>query len=90
MADLSRREVITLLGAVALTPVVRSSERQPARTPAGPGFRVRTITAGTSLRSAADTQAAEAAIAFLKGARRVIGDAGYEVQTIRVATQPFL
>src|SRR5881628_1430297 len=90
MADLSRREVITLLGAVAVTPVVRSSERQPARTPAGPGFRVRTITAGTSLRSAADTQAAEAAIAFLKGARRVIGDAGYEVQTIRVATQPFL
>src|SRR5881296_2499389 len=90
MRDLSRRDVIALLGAVAVTPLARSSNRQPDRSGVGPGFRVRTITAGTNLRSLAHPQAVEAAIAFLKGARRVIGDAGYEVQTIRVATEPFL
>src|SRR5881296_1781727 len=90
MRDLSRRDVIALLGAVAVTPLARSSNRQPDRSGVGPGFRVRTITAGTNLRSLAHPQAVEAAIAFLKGARRVIGDAGYEVQTIRIATQPLL
>jgi uncharacterized protein (UPF0210 family) len=90
MADLSRRDVIALLGAVAVSRLARFGERPPAPAGAGPGFRVRTITAGTNLRGADDTRAVEAAIAFLKGARRVIGDAGYEVQTIRVATQPFL
>src|SRR3989454_7739606 len=32
----------------------------------------------------------EAALASLKRAQRVLTDAGYEVQTIRIATQPFL
>src|SRR2546427_8016449 len=32
----------------------------------------------------------EAALAFLKRAKRAVADAGYEVQTLRIATQPFL
>src|SRR3989454_541249 len=90
MSDLSRRDVLAMLGAAALTPLVRSGWRGLARDPAGPGFRIRTITAGTMLRSPADTEGPEAALAFLKRAKRAVADAGYEVQTLRIATQPFL
>ena len=88
--DLSRREAIALLGAAALTPLVRSARRGFAPDSSGPGFRIRTITVGTNLRSPSDTAPVEAALASLKGAQRVVTDAGYEVQTIRIATQPFL
>jgi len=79
-----------MLGAAAVTPLARSGWGGLARDPAGPGFRVRTITAGITLRSPTDTEAPEAALAFLKGAKRAVADAGYEVQTLRIATQPFL
>ena len=88
--DLSRREAIALLGAAALTPLVRSARRGFAPDSSGPGFRIRTITVGTNLRSPSDTAPVEAALASLKRAQRVLTDAGYEVQTIRIATQPFL
>src|SRR5256886_9984890 len=32
----------------------------------------------------------QAALAALKRAKRTVADAGYEVQTLRIATQPFL
>ena len=88
--DLSRRDAIALLGAAALTSLARPGTRGSAPDPSGPGFRIRTITAGTNLRSPSDTGSVEAALASLKRAQRVVTDAGYEVQTIRIATQPLL
>ena len=51
-------------------------------------FRIRTITAGISMTSPEDLDPLVEAIAFLEKARSRFVDAGYEVQTIRVATQP--
>ena len=82
--------MLAILGAAAMTPLQRSGGRGPARDPAGPGFRIRTITAGTTLHGPASPEALQPALAFLKAAQRVAADAGYEVQTLRVATQPFL
>jgi uncharacterized protein (UPF0210 family) len=90
MSDLTRRELIKMLGAVAMAPVSRSDVNAPSANSSGPGFRIRTITAGTNVRGAADTEGVEAALAFLKRAKRVVVDAGYELQTLRIATQPFL
>src|SRR2546430_1224258 len=87
MSDLSRRDVLALLGAAALTPLTRSGWRGPSRDAAGPGFRIRTITAGITLRNPADMEGPGAALAFLKRAKRTVSDAGYEVQTLRIATQ---
>jgi uncharacterized protein (UPF0210 family) len=50
-------------------------------------FRVRTVTAGITLNSLADTATFNAAIDFLKKAKQVYIDNGYEVQTIRISTQ---
>ena len=90
MNDWTRRDVLAMLGAAAVTPLARSAWRGPAPDPADPGFRIRTITAGTTLRAPADTERLHAALTFLKSAKRAVADAGYEVQTVRIATQPFL
>ncbi len=90
MSDWTRRDTVAMLGAAALAPLARFGWRAPVLEPAGPGFRIRTITAGTTLRDPADMQSLETALAFLKGAKRMVTEAGYEVQTIRVATQPLL
>ena len=90
MNDWTRRDVLALLGAAAVTPFTRSARRAPARDPAGPGFRIRTITAGTTLHGPATPEALQPALTFLKAAKRVAADAGYEVQTLRIATHPFL
>ncbi len=50
-------------------------------------FRVRTVTAGITLNSLADTVTFNAAIEFLNKARQAYIDKGYEVQTIRISTQ---
>ena len=52
-------------------------------------FRIRTITAGITISSLADTTSILQAIAFLKQARSEYLKAGYEVQTIRISTQHF-
>jgi uncharacterized protein (UPF0210 family) len=52
-------------------------------------FRVRTVTAGITLNSLADTTTFIAAIEFLKKAKQAYIDKGYEVQTIRISTQNF-
>lgn len=53
------------------------------------GFRIRTITAGINLNSPSDTATINRAIRFLKTAKKEYEEAGYEVQTLRVATQHF-
>lgn len=52
-------------------------------------LRVRTITAGVSLDNASQVDRFERAIATLKRGRAVFEQAGYEVQTTRIATNPF-
>lgn len=52
-----------------------------------PDFRIRTITAGVTLQSLADTTTIKSAITFLKQARQGYQAKGYEVQTIRISTQ---
>lgn len=52
-----------------------------------PDFRIRTITAGVTLNSLADTSTIKEAIVFLNQARTTFTKKGYEVQTIRIATQ---
>ncbi|MCG7856422.1 DUF711 family protein [Flavihumibacter sediminis] len=49
-------------------------------------FRIRTITAGVTLKSLSDTGTLKKAISFLIAARITFTDAGYEVQTLRIAT----
>jgi len=53
-----------------------------------PLFRIRTITAGVNLRSVSDLGTIESAMAFLERAKKEFETAGYEVQTLRIATQP--
>ena len=55
---------------------------QPAVFP----FRVRTITAGVTLSSLADTATLAEAVRFLADAKKVFTDQGYTVQTLRIAT----
>src|SRR6266550_3667139 len=88
-----RYAALAVLAAAAWTSFVpRRSSRVTGAVPhsGSPGFRVRTITAGTNLKSLADTRAVEAALATLKRAKQAVTDAGYEVQTVRIATQPLL
>lgn len=51
-------------------------------------FHIRTITAGISLKSLSDTTAVIGAIDFLKETEREFMEKGYEVQTLRLSTQP--
>lgn len=51
-------------------------------------FQIRTITAGVSLTDLSDTASIESAIQFLLEAREEFKSKGYEVQTLRVSTQP--
>jgi len=62
------------------------SERRAAKTYS---FRIRTITAGVNLASTTDLKTIESAIDFLQRARKKFEDEGYEIQTVRIATQPF-
>src|SRR5712692_7426611 len=51
-------------------------------------FKIRTITAGVNLKNTTDLAAIEAAIDFLQRTRKKFEDEGYEIQTLRIATQP--
>jgi uncharacterized protein (UPF0210 family) len=91
MSDLSRREAVGLLAAAAVGRLMpRGLIESPDERSDGVGFRVRTITAGTTLSSPSDMRPVEAALAFLKRSKRVLQDGGYEVQTVRLATQPLV
>ncbi|MDP9229807.1 MAG: DUF711 family protein, partial [Bacteroidota bacterium] len=52
-------------------------------------FRIRTITAGINIKDLTDTTRFSNAISFLKKAEKVYLAKGYEVQTLRIATQNF-
>ncbi|HNP08131.1 MAG TPA: DUF711 family protein [Cyclobacteriaceae bacterium] len=52
-------------------------------------FHIRTITAGVTLTSLEDTVTIESAIQFLLEAKVEFNNKGYDVQTLRIATQPF-
>jgi uncharacterized protein (UPF0210 family) len=52
-------------------------------------FRIRTITAGINLRNTSDLVNVESAISFLQRAKKKFEDEGYEIQTVRIATQAF-
>src|SRR5438552_5802332 len=51
-------------------------------------FKIRTVTAGVNLKNTSDLATVESAMGFLQRARRKFEDEGYEIQTMRVATQP--
>lgn len=53
-------------------------------------LRVRTITAGVELSAALELDRVERALAFLGRAKEAFAAAGYEIQTIRVATNPVM
>jgi uncharacterized protein (UPF0210 family) len=93
MTDLSRREALTTFAATALaasTVATEAAGQTSAANAKPPRFRIRTLTAGVQLKNAADLGPVESALAFLKTARQRAIDAGHEVQTIRVATNPLL
>src|SRR5216684_4428782 len=51
-------------------------------------FKIRTVTAGVNLKNTSDLATVESAIGFLQRARKRLEDEGYEIQTLRIATQP--
>jgi uncharacterized protein (UPF0210 family) len=51
-------------------------------------FKIRTVTAGVNLKDTTDLATVESAIAFLQRAGKEFEAAGYEIQTLRIATQP--
>jgi uncharacterized protein (UPF0210 family) len=51
-------------------------------------FKIRTITAGVNLKNTPDLETVESAIGFLQTAKKKFEDEGYEIQTLRIATQP--
>jgi len=51
-------------------------------------FRIRTITAGVNLKNTSDVAALDSAITFLETAKKKFEEAGYEIQTLRISTQP--
>jgi len=93
MATISRREALALMSSVAIG---SRALRAPAagidsnRTRGAYRFRVRALTAGVAIEGAHELGIVESALDFLDEARRQIQEAGYEVQTIRIATNPFL
>ena len=82
--SLTRREFASLLGLGAAWPFAA----RPGANDDQMNFRIRTITAGIPLHSASNLAPAQAAVAFLQRARGVFEAEGYEVQTLRLATQP--
>ncbi len=86
MATPSRRDFLRAAGIVATAPL--TMRKQPSA--AQDLLRVRTITAGTTLHSLTDLRPVESALKVLADARRRFVDAGYQVQTVRVATSPVL
>lgn len=84
MLEYSRRELLKLMGA-GLLMAHNAAFAADLNNP----FRIRTITAGVQLSSAADLKELERAHEFLLQARDRYRSLGYEVQTLRIATQPF-
>lgn len=82
--NLSRREFTRLLGLGATLPF--AGQLGAIDTPLD--FRIRTITAGFQLQNANNLMPAKAAAALVQRARKAFEAEGYEVQTLRLASQP--
>jgi uncharacterized protein (UPF0210 family) len=87
----SRRQILTLLGTLGLplstmTDLIAASNDPSAAKP----LRVRTITTGLELSPRGESPRLESALKFLAAAKRSFVNAGYEVQTLRIATNPWL
>ena len=87
----SRRQILTLLGALGLplstmTDLLAASNDKFTSKP----VRVRTITAGLELSPSGESQRIDSTLDFLTDAKRTFVGAGYEVQTLRLATNPWL
>jgi uncharacterized protein (UPF0210 family) len=87
----SRRQILTLLGALGLplstmTDLLAASNDKFAAKP----VRVRTITAGLELTQRGESKRIEPALDFLAAAKSAFVNAGYEVQTLRIATNDWL
>lgn len=82
--NISRREFVSLVGMGLALPVASSLGAEVA----AHRFRVRTITAGVQLQNTFNLDQARAAVAFLKQSRQAFVAEGYNVQTLRIATQP--
>ncbi len=82
-AGLSRRQFAGLLGLGSVWPFAQSLGAGGTQM----NFRIRTITAGIQLQSATDLGAARTAVSFLRRARGIFEGEGYQVQTLRLATQ---
>lgn len=81
--------VFLLIALVPLpSPVDQPRSSETARADKTHRFRIRTITAGVNLKSTSDVAAVESAITFLQSAKKKFEAAGYEIQTLRIATQP--
>lgn len=81
---LTRRDALSLMGGAVL-----ASNALPAMN-TRKILRVRTITAGVNLDMPAQADRFEKAIATLKRGRAMFEQAGYEVETTRIATNPFM
>ena len=81
---LTRRDALSLFGGAALAPAAIPAMNSSK------SLRVRTITAGVSLDNASQADRFEKAIATLKRGRAMFEQAGYEVETTRIATNPFV
>jgi uncharacterized protein (UPF0210 family) len=87
----SRRQIVIALGALGLplstmTDLLAASNDAAALKP----VRVRTITAGLDLSPRGESKRIESTLGFLAAAKRAFVNAGYEVQTLRIATNPWL
>jgi uncharacterized protein len=93
MTDWSRREVLSVVAAGLVTGelprAASAADTQVVDVPRHP-VRIRTITAGVAVSGPDDVGAIDRALARLRRVRKRVEDAGFEVQTIRVATTPLL
>jgi uncharacterized protein (UPF0210 family) len=96
--SISRRDALSILAGAAIgngvigggASAADSHSSSANSDSAAKNFRVRTLTAGTPIADFADTHSVEAALDFLASARRRFEEAGYSVQTTRVALNPLL
>jgi uncharacterized protein len=84
----TRREVLRLLAASTLPAPLPIAGSRPRPNP--DACRIRTITAGVPISSAADLSPIAPALTGLAQAKKRFEGAGYELQTIRIATTPFI
>jgi uncharacterized protein (UPF0210 family) len=93
MTDWSRRDVLSAVAAglaAAELPRVAGAAVKAPNEPSRQPMRIRTITAGVAVAGLDDMGALDRALKRLLRVRQRVQDAGFEVQTIRVATTPLM